>query len=65
MNDFKEKLNDARSKFMVRFLCLNTVKLINHFPFYQQITMIRAFGALGAVIDSMEDLRKHVGFLRF
>ena len=26
--------------------------------------MIRAFGALGTVIDSMEDLRKHVGFFK-
>ena len=26
--------------------------------------MIRAVGALGAVIDSMEDLRKHVGFFK-
>src|SRR5882762_4711057 len=30
MKEIKERLNDARSKFMVRFLCLDTILLNDH-----------------------------------
>jgi hypothetical protein len=35
--------------------------MIAHFT-YKQITIIRALGAVDTVIDSIEDLRRHVGF---
>ena len=38
--------------------------MIPHFP-YQQIAIIRTLGALDTVIDSIEDLRQHVGFFKF
>ena len=38
-------------------------QMITHFP-YQQISMIRALGTLDTVIDSIEDLRKYVGFFK-
>ena len=64
MKELTEKLMDVRSRFMVRFLCLDKIiYMITNFP-YQQIAMIRALGALDTVIDSIEDLRKYVGFFK-
>ena len=62
MKEIKERLNDARSKFMVRFRYPDTTN-IAHFP-YQRIGIIRTLGALDTVMDGIEDLRKHVGFFK-